>query len=197
MTVTVVDDPEQVLTTIEWVDAPLLRCTEPDYRFFRVTTTEPDLEAGGKMWMRDESGRLAQCPPDRTSVPSIWGCVFHPDTICAFVYTNYPLFPVTHTVLSGITVTDAASGVRHSSVCETSVRFTAMEPAEIDRYIEIGEWFDKAGGYAIQGVASLFIESISGSFYNVMGLPVEQLYGLLKRFSYFESTGKYRPVKRL
>jgi len=102
-----------------------------------------------------------------------------------------------HKVLSGITVRDAASGVGYSSVSETSVCFARMDRTEIDRYIEIGEWFDKAGGYAIQGAASLFIEQISGSFYNVMGLPVEELYHLLQRFSYFDSAGKYRPVKKL
>jgi septum formation protein len=102
-----------------------------------------------------------------------------------------------HEVLSGITVRDTASGVGYSSISETSVCFATMNRTEIDRYIEIGEWPDKAGGYAIQGAASLFIEQISGSFYNVMGLPVEELYCLLKRFSYFDSAGKYRPVKKL
>lgn len=101
-----------------------------------------------------------------------------------------------HDVVSGITLKDARSGMGHSAVSKTSVYFTEMSGAEIDWYIETGEWRDKAGGYAIQGSASLFIERIIGSYYNVMGLPVEELHSLLKRFSYFDSAGKYRPVKR-
>jgi septum formation protein len=102
-----------------------------------------------------------------------------------------------HDVLSGITLLDAASGTGYSSVSKTAVSFARLTRSEIEWYIETGEWFDKAGGYAIQGTAALFIEGITGSYYNVMGLPVEKLYYLLKRYSYFSSAGKYRPLKRL
>ncbi|MBN2322660.1 MAG: septum formation protein Maf [Spirochaetes bacterium] len=101
-----------------------------------------------------------------------------------------------HEVLSGVTVKDSGSGVEHSAVSTTAVYFTEMTRAEIGWYLSLGEWFDKAGGYAIQGSASMFIDRIDGSYYNVMGLPVEQLFRLLKRFSYFSSAGEYRPVKR-
>jgi septum formation protein len=102
-----------------------------------------------------------------------------------------------HEVVSGITLQDTASGTGYSSASKTTVCFARLTRAEIEWYIETGEWFDKAGAYAIQGTASLFIKRITGSYYNVMGLPVEELYRLLKRFSYFTSAGKYRPVKRL
>jgi len=102
-----------------------------------------------------------------------------------------------HEVLSGITVKDVASGVGYSSVSITSVFFCKLNDEEIVRYIESGEWFDKAGGYAIQGSAALFVKGIAGSYYNIMGLPVEKLYELLKKFSYFNMQGNYRPVKQV
>jgi len=101
-----------------------------------------------------------------------------------------------HQVLSGVTVRDSRSGVEYSAVSETSVYFTKMTRDEMVWYLSLGEWFDKAGAYAIQGTASLFIDRIDGSYYNVMGLPVEKLFRLLKRFSYFSSAGEHRPVKR-
>lgn len=101
-----------------------------------------------------------------------------------------------HQVLSGVTVRDSRSGVEYSAVSATSVYFTKMTRGEMVWYLSLGEWFDKAGAYAIQGTASLFIDRIDGSYYNVMGLPVEKLFRLLKRFSYFSSAGEYRPVKR-
>ncbi len=102
-----------------------------------------------------------------------------------------------HEVLSGITVKDIQEGLSYSSSSLTEVFFSRMTEDEINRYIELNEWVDKAGGYAIQGSASLYIKKIVGSYYNVMGLPVEELYKLLKRFYYFEYSGKYRPVRRL
>ena len=102
-----------------------------------------------------------------------------------------------HEVLSGITVKDVARGIGYSSVSITSVFFCKLNDEEIVRYIESGEWFDKAGGYAIQGSAALFVKGIAGSYYNIMGLPVEKLYELLKKFSYFNVQGNYRPVKQV
>jgi septum formation protein len=102
-----------------------------------------------------------------------------------------------HEVFSGITVKDVARGIGYSSVSITSVFFCKLKDEEIVRYIESSEWLDKAGGYAIQGAAALFVKEIAGSYYNVMGLPAEKLYELLKRFSYFDMQGNYRPVKQV
>ena len=102
-----------------------------------------------------------------------------------------------HEVVSGITVRDAARDVGYSSVSITSVFFCQLNDEEVVRYIDSGEWVDKAGGYAIQGTAALFVKGIVGSYYNVMGLPVEKLYELLKRFSYFNTHGNYKPVKQV
>lgn len=101
-----------------------------------------------------------------------------------------------HYVFSGITVKDIGRGISLSSCSVTEVCFTKMTEGEIEQYLTNDEWIGKAGGYAIQGQAALYIERISGSYYNVMGLPVEELYRLFKRFNYFESDGIYRPVKK-
>ena len=55
-----------------------------------------------------------------------------------------------------------------------------MSEREIDEYVASGEPMDKAGGYAIQGLASKFIERIDGCYFNVVGLPVAMLYRYLR-----------------
>ncbi len=82
-----------------------------------------------------------------------------------------------HKVMTGIAV-HGPDGTR-ARVVETQVRFKRLSRAEINQYIASGEWQDKAGGYAIQGVASAFIPWISGSYSNVVGLPLTQTAALL------------------
>jgi len=60
------------------------------------------------------------------------------------------------------------------------VTFKHLESAEIDAYIESGEWHDKAGGYAIQGRAATFVRFLSGSYSNVVGLPLYETMALLR-----------------
>jgi septum formation protein len=100
-----------------------------------------------------------------------------------------------HQVISGITVRSAGDGVSYSSCSITEVHFARISDSHLKWYIDQGEWVGKAGGYGIQGQAALFVERITGSYHNVVGLPVEELYKLLCRFSYFESEGVYRPIK--
>ena len=57
-----------------------------------------------------------------------------------------------------------------------------MSAREIDSYVDSGEPMDKAGAYAIQGLASKFIERIEGCYFNVVGLPVALVYRLLRDF---------------
>jgi len=61
------------------------------------------------------------------------------------------------------------------------VTFAALSELEIDWYAGTGEGMDKAGAYALQGIGALFIESIAGSYTNVIGLPLERLYPHLRR----------------
>ena len=84
----------------------------------------------------------------------------------------------THEVLTGVCVSFGARRLMH--VEPTRVRMAHMSDAEIAWYVSTGEPFDKAGGYAVQGMASRFIEGIDGSYSNVVGLPVSSVYELLK-----------------
>jgi septum formation protein len=70
-------------------------------------------------------------------------------------------------------------------VCERAVSrvtFAPMSADEIDWYVATGEGMDKAGAYALQGIGALFVASISGSYTNVIGLPLERLYPHLRRY---------------
>jgi len=86
----------------------------------------------------------------------------------------------THTVVSVVWLLDAARERRAQSVSE--VRFAALDAAAIEDYVATGEWRDKAGGYAIQGLAATFIEHIAGSYSGVMGLPLFETGQLLRAF---------------
>ncbi|MBP3425460.1 MAG: septum formation protein Maf [Rikenellaceae bacterium] len=88
----------------------------------------------------------------------------------------------THRVVTGVTIRSAERSVSFSSSSE--VRFRELEPDEIEYYIDTYRPYDKAGAYGIQEwIGCTAIESISGSFYNVMGLPVAALYSRLKDFA--------------
>jgi len=68
-----------------------------------------------------------------------------------------------------------------TSLCTTRVTMRALDAGEIARYCASGEPFDKAGGYAIQGRAAIFIERIEGSYSGVVGLPLAETAALLAR----------------
>lgn len=84
-----------------------------------------------------------------------------------------------HEVLTGV----ALVGAETASCCVSSrVRMRALSPAEMAAYWRSGEPRDKAGGYAIQGLAGAFIERLDGSYSNVVGLPLCETLSLLNRF---------------
>ncbi|MGI6224885.1 MAG: Maf family protein [Peptococcales bacterium] len=88
----------------------------------------------------------------------------------------------THQVLTGIALVDALSGKTITDVENTLVRFRELTEGEIDAYIASGEPMDKAGAYGIQGLGALFVEGISGCYFNVVGLPLNRLAKNLKHF---------------
>ena len=87
-----------------------------------------------------------------------------------------------HEVFTGVCLMDAATGRIEVHVERTGVVFRALDIGEIDRYVATGEPMDKAGAYGIQGGAAAFVESYSGSYENVMGLPVNSVGLMLKKF---------------
>ena len=85
-----------------------------------------------------------------------------------------------HQVLTGICL--RRGNQRICDCARTQVWFAAMTAPEIDEYVASGEPMDKAGAYAIQGLASKFIERVDGCYFNVVGLPIALLYKTLKYF---------------
>lgn len=87
-----------------------------------------------------------------------------------------------HQVLTSVAI---AHGEHIEVALSTStVRMTALSEERIKRYLQSGEYADKAGAYAIQGQAGAFIEHISGSYSGVMGLPLFETVQLLHHFNY-------------
>jgi septum formation protein len=82
-----------------------------------------------------------------------------------------------HEVLTGISVRNSASEA--GRVATTAVSFAPLSDADVAWYVAGGEGRDKAGAYAIQGLASRFASVIQGSYSNVVGLPMEALAALL------------------
>ena len=92
-----------------------------------------------------------------------------------------------HRVHSGLCLVDPA-GTPHCRRVSSSVTFKRMHPCDIDAYIQTGEWQGKAGGYAIQGFAALYIRSLGCSYSNVVGLPLYETCSLLDGLG-FKSSG--------
>jgi len=92
-------DQSGKLKTVEWKHLPLLVNSDPEYKYWRVITSSPDV--GGKMWMGEASGEIGTSAPEGAAVPVIYGTQCRSDRLCVFAHSNYPLFPFTHQVLEG------------------------------------------------------------------------------------------------
>ncbi|MCX7356007.1 MAG: Maf family protein [Alphaproteobacteria bacterium] len=88
-----------------------------------------------------------------------------------------------HRVIGGVAVIAPGKGAKVRLVT-TAVAFKRLTDAEIEAYLASGEWRDKAGAYAIQGRAALFVRFLSGSYSNVVGLPLFETAALLKAAGY-------------
>ena len=86
-----------------------------------------------------------------------------------------------HDVITGFSIVDPSGHVAESNYVSTTVKFKSLTDKEIADYIKTGEPFGKAGAYAIQGIGAFMIKSISGSYSNVVGLPLYAIIGSLKR----------------
>jgi septum formation protein len=85
-----------------------------------------------------------------------------------------------HTVVSGFCVFDLLKNKEGIQAVVSTVKMKRMSHPEIEKYLSVGESADKAGAYAIQGVGSYLIDSIVGSYSNVVGLPLCQLMEMLE-----------------
>ncbi len=86
-----------------------------------------------------------------------------------------------HEVLTGIALVKVTAGIYETKVDlqKTRVKFAELSGAEIEFLVENGAPLDKAGAYAVQAQAALFIERIEGDYWNVVGLPVNLVYELV------------------
>ena len=84
-----------------------------------------------------------------------------------------------HAVITAVVLL-APDGGRTERVVESTVAFARLTPAQMENYIATEEWRGKAGGYAIQGVAASFVRFLSGSYSNVVGLPLFETAQLLR-----------------
>ncbi len=83
-----------------------------------------------------------------------------------------------HQVITGVCL--VTSGFQQTEAEITEVRFSPLSATEIAGYVATGEPMDKAGAYAIQGIASRWVERIDGCYFNVVGLPVPRVYRMLR-----------------
>jgi septum formation protein len=90
----------------------------------------------------------------------------------------------THFVRTGLALLDRYSGMLRVSRSDSLVGFAAMNGAEIEEYLSTGEWRNVAGAYRIQGLAAFHINRLDGSWSGVVGLPLRELYVILKEAGY-------------
>ncbi len=84
-----------------------------------------------------------------------------------------------HDVLTGVSI--LYRGTSHYDLARTRVEFTGISDEELTYYLDNENYMDKAGAYAIQGKASVFVKRIDGCYFNVMGFPLNLFYTMLKK----------------
>ena len=86
-----------------------------------------------------------------------------------------------HKVFTGFSIAHVAAKIYQTKVIQSAVQFKTISPKEMDWYVSCDEPYDKAGGYAVQGKGAYFIQSIRGSYTNVIGLPLCEVLETLKK----------------
>ena len=89
-----------------------------------------------------------------------------------------------HEVVSGVALVRGPSAVEAVAHAVTAVRFAPLDAGQIKAYVASGEWEGKAGAYAIQGLAALFVQAVEGEYANVVGLPLALLARLFRRLGF-------------
>jgi septum formation protein len=87
----------------------------------------------------------------------------------------------THTVYTGVTLRNVERSWCETRLSESEVRMLPLSESDIAWYVKTGEPADKAGAYAVQGIGAMFIDSIHGSYTNVVGLPLATLFQMLRK----------------
>lgn len=89
-----------------------------------------------------------------------------------------------HKVITAICCYDEKLHRLSTRISSSNVCFKALSDAEIEWYLSTGEWQGAAGAYRIQGIAACFITKIEGSYSGIVGLPISELYDILKEHGY-------------
>ncbi len=89
-----------------------------------------------------------------------------------------------HTVISSVACYDDITKKLTAKTSISTVSFAPLTADEIEWYISLGEWEGAAGGYRIQGAAASFISNINGSYSGIVGLPIYELYAILREHDY-------------
>jgi septum formation protein len=89
-----------------------------------------------------------------------------------------------HRVISGVVLREAPAGRTWAWTETTVVRMRHLGAGELERYLDSGEWRDKAGAYGIQGRAGAFVTGLRGCFFNVVGLPLGAVCARLSRLGF-------------
>lgn len=89
-----------------------------------------------------------------------------------------------HEVITGLSLVDLDAGRTRSGFGRSRVHFRHLTAGEIRWYLETGEYADKAGAYAVQGYAALFVDRIEGCYFNIVGFPVATFERVCRRLGY-------------
>ena len=163
-----------------------------------VLPAEIDEAPGRDELPRDLARRLARQKAQAVAAHRPGKCVLAADTVVALGRRVLPkaedrddarrclalLSGRRHRVLGGMCLIDA-SGRERERLVTTVVSFKRLAPAEIEWYLESGEWQGKAGGYAIQSRAGAFVRQINGSYSNVVGLDLFHAARLLRSVGFW------------
>lgn len=87
-----------------------------------------------------------------------------------------------HSVFTGIAVMKTGSNIKVVDYEETKVEFRQLKDTLIEKYLDTGEYIDKAGSYGIQGKGAIFVKGIKGSYSNVVGLPIAKVDNILSEY---------------
>ena len=98
-----------------------------------------------------------------------------------------------HEVLSGLVIAGPDGDQERSAVASSAVEFRDLPPAERDRYVASGEWRERAGGYAVQGLGSTLVAGVRGDISNVIGLPIGALLELAPELAPGPAQQTFRP----
>jgi septum formation protein len=170
---------------------------------FEIRPVEVDESPRSRERPRDLAARLARAKAGALPAPADPALILAADTVVALGRESLGkprdaiearsmlrrLSGRAHRVITAVVVRRCPGDRYEAAVAVSRVRFARLTDREIDWYAASGEGLDKAGAYALQGRGSLFVTAIEGSYTNVIGLPMETVYPMLRRHGFLAPAG--------